>query len=162
MRVLCPVVDPLVPPVFDARHDLALGCGVTLEFIGHHHPRCPALSFHQLAQQSFSRFLVPPALHQDIEHEAISIHRAPEVMVLAGDGEDDLVEMPLVAPARFTATQVVGDVPTEFQAPLADRFVADRNATGHQHLFNHPQAQREAKIQPNGRRDDFAGVAVAG
>ena len=44
-------------------------------------------------------------------------------MVLAGDGEDDLVEMPLVAPARFPATQVVGDVPTEFQAPLADRFV---------------------------------------
>jgi len=47
-------------------------------------------------------------------------------MVLAGYGEDDFVEMPRVALARRPAAQGIGDVPTEFNAPLADRLVADR------------------------------------
>jgi hypothetical protein len=39
-------------------------------------------------------------------------------MVLTLDGEDDLVEMPFVAPSRLTSAQLTGILPAEPQSPF--------------------------------------------
>src|SRR3954454_6035650 len=93
---------------------------------------------------------VASALDQDIENEAFLIDRAPEPVLLASDGDDDLIQMPFVAAARGASTEAVGEFAAEFQAPLPavdllrSSTVGDGDAACCQHLPNHTQAQREA------------------
>jgi hypothetical protein len=51
----------------------------------------------QLAKQAFGGLLVAPALDEGFENEALLVNRAPEPMLLAGDGE-------------LEAAQVDGDI----------------------------------------------------
>jgi hypothetical protein len=162
MGILRPVVEAFVLAVLDARHDLPLGCGVAAQLVGDQHTRRAALLLHELAEQAFGGFLVAPALDQDIENEAFLVDRAPEPVLLAGDGNDNLVEVPFVAAARGASTDAVGEFTAEFQAPLADRLISHRDATCCQHLLDHTQAQREAEIEPHRVADELCGVAVAG
>jgi hypothetical protein len=83
-------------------------------------------------------------------------------MLLPGEADDDLIEMPFVATARRSPTDPVGEFPAEFEAPLPDRLVRHRDASGRQHLLDHAQAQREPKIQPYRVADDLSRVAMAG
>jgi hypothetical protein len=58
-------------------------------------------------------------------------------MLLPGDADDDLIEVPFVATARRSPTDPIGECPAEFEAPLPDRLVRHRDATGGQHLLDH-------------------------
>src|SRR3954451_24992689 len=98
-----------------------LGRRVAAQLVGDQHTRRAALLLQQLAQQAFGRLLVAPALDQDIENKALLINRAPEPMLLAGDGDNDLIQMPFIAAAGGTPADAVGELPAEFQAPLPDR-----------------------------------------
>ena len=46
----------------------------------------------------------PRPLHQDVEHDPMLIHRAPEVVQHAIDPQEDLIEAPDVARPRPTLT----------------------------------------------------------
>src|SRR3954466_6741767 len=50
--------------------------------------------------------------------------------------EHDLIEMPFVADPGNAATDLVGEMLTEFARPLSDGFVDDDNAAGRQQLLN--------------------------
>jgi len=49
------------------------------------------LPLQQLAQEPFGGPFVPPALYQDVEHDAVLVHRAPQPVLLTSDLEDDLI-----------------------------------------------------------------------
>jgi hypothetical protein len=49
----------------------------------------------------------------------------------------------------------------KLQAPSPDRLIRHRDATRRQHLLDHPQAQREPKIQPDRIADQLSGIAIA-
>src|SRR5579875_2843362 len=85
----------------------------------------------------------------------------PEIMRLATDAHKHLIHKPFVArpwPAPF---QRVGEQPTETQAPVADAFVADYNATGSQDCLDVAQAQAETVIQPDRMLDHLGRKAKA-
>src|SRR3954468_6141227 len=50
----------------------------------------------------------------------------------------------------------------ELQRPLAHGLVADGDAARGQQLLDHPQAEREAEVEPDGVADDLRREAVAG
>src|SRR3954465_9843375 len=129
MGILRPVVEAFVLAVLDTRHDLTLGGTVAAQLVGDQHTRRSSLLLQQFAQQALGRLLVAPALDQDIENEALLVNRTPEPVLLAGDSEDDLIQMPFVAAAGGTPADAVGELPAEFQAPLPDRLVGHRDAT---------------------------------
>src|SRR6201993_4219297 len=162
MGVFSPVIEALVLPVLNPRHDLPLGRGVALQLVGDEHTRSSTLLSEKLAEQAFGGLLVAPALDENIENEAVLVDGTPEPMLLPGDADDDLIEVPLVATARRALTNAVGEFPAEFEPPLPDRLVCHRDAAGGQHLLHHAQAQREPKVQPYGVADDLSGVAMAG
>ena len=64
----------------------------------------------QLAEQAFGRLFVASALDQHIQHDAVLIHSAPEIMLLAGDLEHHLIEMPLVAGPGQAPPDDVGEL----------------------------------------------------
>lgn len=84
--------------------------------------------FEELAEQALGGLRVAPALDEDIENEAILVDGTPKPMLLPGDADDDLVKVPLVATARRSPTDAVGEFPAEFQAPLPDRLMRHRYA----------------------------------
>src|SRR5271166_815649 len=160
--ILRPVIEAFVLAVLDARHDLSLGRGVAFQLVGDQHTRRSSLLLQQFAEQALGRLLVAPALDEDVENEALLVNCAPEPVLLASDGDDDLVQVPFVATTRGSPTDAVGKLPAEFQAPLADRLICHRDATRRQHLLDHAQAQRESKIQPDRVANELSGVAIAG
>src|SRR6266404_8738102 len=147
MGVFGPVIEAFVLPMFDPGHDLPPGRGVALQLVGNEHTRRSTLLLEELAEQAFGGLLVAPALDQNIENEAILVDGTPEPMLLPGEADDDLIEVPFVATERRSPPDPVGEFPAEFEAPLPDRLVRHRDTAGGQHLLRHAQAQREPKIQ---------------
>src|SRR3954470_14532558 len=150
--------------MLDARHDFPLCRTVARQLVGDHDARRPALPLQQLAQQALGGALITPALHQDVEHEAVLIHRTPYPVLLAGDLHRHLVQMPFVPGRRQTPPDLDSELLAELERPLPYALMADDDAARGQHLLDHAQAEREAEIQPDSvadhlRRETVAGIA---
>ena len=83
------------------------------------------------------------------------VHRAPQVVGLAVDLDEDLVKVPLVTRACPSAAQSVGVGLAERSAPLPDGLVGDRDAALQHHLLDVAEAQREPVIEPHAVADDL-------
>lgn len=137
------------------------GGAIRTELVGDHDAGSAPLFANELAQKPFGRAFVTAALDQGVENKAFLIDGAPKPMLLAVDGDDDLVEMPFVAKSRRAAANFVDEVSTKFLRPSANRFVADDDATRGQKVFGHSQAERKAEIEPDSVGDQFGGKAMA-
>jgi hypothetical protein len=116
----------------------------------------------ELAQQALGGFAIPAALDQNIQDKAILIDRPPQLVLPAGDTDDNLIEVPPINRSRSAAADAVGELPTELLGPAANCFVANLNPAGGQHLLHHSKAQGEAEVQPDREADHLGGEAVAG
>src|SRR4051812_11947081 len=99
--------------VLDAGRDLLLRGPIAGQLVGDQNARRPALSLQQLAQEPFGGALITPALDQYVEHDAVLVDRAPQPVLLTGDFEGDLVQMPFVSGCRQTPPDLVGEVLAE-------------------------------------------------
>jgi hypothetical protein len=115
----------------------------------------------EIAQQSFGSVFIASRLDQHIKNKAILIDRVPEPMLLAVDRNDNFVEMPFVTKLRRALADFVGEVAPEFPGPTPNRFITDNDAASGQKIFDHPQAEWKAEIQPNCVSDHFGGKAMA-
>jgi hypothetical protein len=134
VRVLGSVVEALMPMVLDPRHQLLLRREIARQLIGDQHPRRLALSPQQLAQQALGRVLVASALRQHVEHDAVLLDSPPQPVLLADDGDHDLIEVPFVAGARQPPADLVGECLAELEASLPHGLMADDDAPGREHL----------------------------
>jgi hypothetical protein len=94
--------------VLDAGHDLLLSCSVAGQLVRDHDTRWAALPLQQLPEQALGGLLVAPALHADVEHDAVLIHRAPEPVLHARELHRDLIEGPRVASTGQPAAELIG------------------------------------------------------
>jgi hypothetical protein len=147
--------------MLNRRHDLAPGGSIGAQLVGDHPPRRIALLLQQTLQQAFRRFGIAPRLDDFVEDVAILIHGPPESVLLAGNGDHNLVELPDVATARLLAFEAAGESRPELQRPSPDRFIGDENAALEQHLLNQPQAQWEPEVEPYRVSDDLGWKAMA-
>ena len=114
MRILCPVVEALVLPVLNAGHNLPLGGATAAQLVSDQHTGRSQLFLEQLAEQAFGGLLVAPTLDENIENKPFLVDRAPEPMLLAGDGDGDLIQVPLVTALGRAPTNAVGELATKF------------------------------------------------
>lgn len=96
---------------------------------------------------------VSAALNENVEDEAVLINGTPEPMFPATDRDHNLVQMPFIATRRSPKANAARIFPTEFLRPAANSFVAHIDAPSGEHFFNHPKAQWEPKIEPDGVSD---------
>ena len=104
VRVLTAVMEIATLAVLYTRHHLTFGCPIAFEFVGDHHPWHVRQSFEEMMKKRLGCLLMPPTLHESVESVVILIHRPPQVMPLAVDGQKDRVEMSFVAGAWPTST----------------------------------------------------------
>src|ERR1700761_9645027 len=162
MRVLGPVVQPLVLAVLNPRQDVLLGSGVAGQLIRDHDAVRAHLLLEQFAQEPLSRRFVASALNQDVEDEPVLIDGPPEPVLHPGNFYHNLIKVPFVAGPRQPTADLIGKRLAELQRPLAHGFVADDNAACGQDLIDVPQAERKAEIEPDGVADDLGWEAVTG
>lgn len=66
-------------------------------------------------------------------------------MLLAFDGDDHLIEMPLVAKFANPGPNPFGGLLAKLQRPRPKCFLRDLDAASRQHFFDHAQAQGKRK-----------------
>ncbi len=81
-------------------------------------------------------------------------------MALAMDGEEHLVQVPLIARTRTPAAELIRIGLPERQAPPTNRFVGHHNPTDEEQLFDIPIAQAEAIIEPDPVADHLGGKTM--
>jgi hypothetical protein len=128
VRDLTAVVEISALPMFHARQDLTFRGTIGPEFIRHDDPWGVAQALQQLAKEALGRRLVTVALDQHIKHVPVLVDGPPEIMQLAADADEHLVQEPLVTGLRPASLESLVVGPSEAQAPLADGLVADHDA----------------------------------
>jgi len=108
VRVLSTVVQVPVLPMLHARQELAHGRAVALQLIRDEHPWDILTAFEELTEEFLRSLLVPPPLHQDVEHHAIMIDRPPEIVPLLIDRDEYFIQVPFVAWTRPATMQGIG------------------------------------------------------
>jgi hypothetical protein len=128
---------------------------IALQFIGDDHTGHIVQALKQLPEELLGRLLVPPTLHEDIEHIAVLIHCSPQGMACAINRKKPLIQVPLVARARTPAAERIGILLAELPAPLPERFVGHDHPASEQQLFDVSIAETEAIVQPHARADNL-------
>jgi hypothetical protein len=101
---------------------------------------------------------IAPGLNQDVEHHAILIDGAPEIVLHALDPDEDFVDVPLVPWPWPTAAQAVGKALAEFLAPAPYGLVGDDDARSARISSS---SRRLRLVQPHNMADDLRWEAVA-
>jgi hypothetical protein len=158
--VLTPVIEVAALTVFYPWQELALGRAVALQLVGNDDAGNVREALEELAKKLLGGLLIAPALSQDVEHIIVLVDGAPQVMALAIDGEENLVQMPFIPRARPSALQLIRLLLPKLPTPLTDGLVGHVDATLEQEFLHVAVAQREARIEPDSMADDFAGKAV--
>src|SRR3712207_983984 len=158
MRVLRPVVQVPAGPMPHLGQNLALRHPVAPQPISDDAPRLVLEPGQQALEEALGGRGIPPILDQDVQHHAVLIHRAPEVMQLAVDLQEDLVQVPGVARLRPSPTQPAGELAAELQAPLPDALVADHDAPLGEDQLDVSEAQAEEAIPAPANQSGLVGL----
>jgi hypothetical protein len=89
------------------------------------------------------------------------INSTPEIPLLSSDLHEQLVNMLSIAQLGPLSSQGSGVLGSELQAPEANGFVSNNNATLGQDVLNVAKAQCESVVQPDGASNDLGRETVA-
>ena len=81
MRVFRAIVQISALSMFGLWKQLALSHAVASQLIGHDHARHILKAFQQSSEEALCCFGIPPWLNEDVEHNALLIHGAPQIVL---------------------------------------------------------------------------------
>ena len=102
--------------------------------------------------------LAPDSPLQDV---AVLIDRAPQVVNLPVDRDEDLVDMPDITKPPFSTLESTPVIRTELPAPPADRFIGHLDTALGKEIFDIAEAQSESVVHPDRVADDLGRKSVA-
>jgi hypothetical protein len=82
----------------------------------------------QPGEKRFRSVRIAVPLKQDIEYEAVLVHRSPKPVLNTIDSGADFIKKPAGTPAGFPLAQIFSEERSELHAPFAEGFMADHNA----------------------------------
>jgi hypothetical protein len=98
------VVEVSMLSMFHARQDLSLGRAITFELVCDNHPRNVRQALEEFPEEFLGSVLVTSPLHEDVEDISVLIYGTPQILPLAIDGQEDLIQVPLISRSRASAT----------------------------------------------------------
>src|SRR4029079_18395968 len=113
------------------------------------------LAAQQPSKESLRGALITAPLNQNIDHVAVLIHGAPQILLFTVDSNEDFVQVPNIAEAALTPLQLSGIVRTELLTPNSNRFIRDDDSAFGEKILHIPEAQTEAMVNPDSIADDF-------
>src|SRR5262249_314304 len=128
--------------------------------IRNNHPWYIGQALEQFAEKLLRGLLIASALYQDIEDVVVLIDGSPQVMALTVDGQENLIQVPLVPCPGASTLHLICIVLPKLQTTLADGFMSDVDSGFTEELLHVAVAQGEAIIEPDAMADDLTGKAV--
>jgi hypothetical protein len=162
MRVLGSIVQVPARPMLNIGKYRSLSDTIAAEPVSDKAPWLVLQTMQQPLEKSLGSRPAPPFLHQDVQHNAMLIHCAPQIVRYALDADKHLIEVPCIAGLRSTTAQSPGEIGTELQAPVPDALVGHRDATLGQDQLDVTQAETEHVIQPDCMTDDLGRKPMPG
>jgi hypothetical protein len=114
------------------------------------------LTLQQLAEEALGGFPIAAKLDENIDHVTIFVDGTPEILSVASDRNEDLVQVPRVTQPTLTPLQIASIFRAELEAPKPDRLVGNRDAALGEKVFYIPKAETEAVVELYGMTDDFS------
>jgi len=78
------------------------GSGIASQLVGNDPQWFGTLAARQSPKESLCRALITMRLNQDVDHVAVLVHGTPQILLLAVDSHEDLVQVPVVAQPSLT------------------------------------------------------------
>ena len=161
MRNLDPIVGIWLGIVGNAWQDCSTGSSIALQLIGDDPEWLLALTAQQSAKEPLGCTLIAARLQENIDDITVLIHGTPKILLLAVDSDEEFVQIPGITEASLFLLETSGIVGSEFPAPSPDGFVRNDDSAFGQKIFNVPEAQTEAMIDPYSVADDFRRETVS-
>ena len=95
-----------------------MGCSVAAQAVGDQATRLVLEASQQPLEEALGGFAIAAALDQDVEHHAMLVDCAPEIMQRAIDADEDLVQVPDVTWLRPAFAQPLRRLRPEFPHQL--------------------------------------------
>jgi hypothetical protein len=76
--------------------DVSHGSRVASQFVGNDPQWFRTLATQQFSKESLSSAVIPMRLNQNVDHVTILIHGAPQILLLAVDSNEYLIQVPVV------------------------------------------------------------------
>lgn len=107
------------------------------------------------------RFSISLRLNEDVEHLALVVDGAPEIVGPTANLKEDLVKMPSAGMLAPTPTDAPGVDTAELEDPSSDRFVGDVDTALRQKILDVAKTQLEPEVEPDRMCDDLGRKPVA-
>jgi len=133
---------------------------VAPQFVGHHSPWLTAMRLQQALEEPLGGLRISPRLQKNINHFTVLIDRTPEIVLLAPDLREDLVDEESVAIALLVAFQPFGILGAKFDAPKTNGLITDSDPPLGQEILDITSAQVEPMVEPNGVLNDLGRKSV--
>ena len=130
-----------------------MGDTVTSQLVGHETERFASLTLQESSKESPCGTPVPTGLDEDINHVAVLVHRAPEILAPTIDRDEDFVQEPRISEAAFASLQPPCVVGTELLAPLPNGFIRYGDASFGEEVLNIPKAHAVSVVEPQAPHD---------
>jgi hypothetical protein len=155
MRILSSIIQVSARAMPNIRKDGTLSDAVTAHAISNEPPRFVFQPSREVLEEALGCRGIPPLLDKDIQHDLMLIHRAPQIVSLASDTDEHLVEVPFVARHRPSPAQLAGKLASKFLAPVPHALMRHHRAAFGQNQLDIPQAEAEQVILPHGVANDL-------
>lgn len=136
VRYFGTVVHVSARVMWHRRHHLAVRGTVAAQLVGHQSVWLAALPPHKHSQKTLRRTLVASRLDENVDNVAVLIDGAPEILLPAADPYEDLVQVPRISEPRLATFRSGSVSRPELQAPTANGFIRDLDATLGQQIFD--------------------------
>src|SRR5438270_4723144 len=143
MRILSTIIQIAARSVPDIGQDLTMRGTVTAQPVGNEAARLVLQPVQKSLEKPLRRRCIPSALHQDIQHDPVLVHCAPQIMQHAVDPDEDLIEVPRVSGFGSPPTEPSGELSTKLPAPVPDARMGHEHASFGQDQLDVPQAKAE-------------------
>lgn len=160
MRDFGAIVGVASSVMINGRQEGSKRGSIAFAFVGDDSKRFFPLAAHQSLKEPLGGALIPARLNQDVDHVTVWIHGPPEILLLAVDSDEDLIQVPAVAEAALAALQLSSIVRTELLTPMSNGFIGNDEAAFCEKIFHISKAQAETMINPAGMANDFDREAV--
>jgi hypothetical protein len=161
VRDLSPIVGIAISVVDDGRHDCAVRSAVASQLIRYQPPWFACLTFQQPAKEALGRTLIATGLNKNIDHVAVLVNGAPEILLLTLDIHEEFIQMPNVAQSALSSPESPGIFGLVLPTPMSDSLVANCDPALCQEVFNISEAQAESVVEPNGMTYDLRWESIS-
>src|SRR5215469_16343573 len=103
MRIFGSIIQVPAGPMPDVRKYRSVSDSIAAQTVRDEAPRLVFQPVQQALEETLGSGPVPPLLHQEVQHDAMLIHRSQQIVQHAPDADEHLVEVPGVLQAAVGA-----------------------------------------------------------